>query len=86
MFTISFIDTLLKILYSFGDTCIDNAKKQYSKENIESYGKEHGFSDDHINKVYNNLQDTLYDAEDFLDNIKDTVEDCIDYYKNKDSH
>lgn len=75
---ISIIDSILKGLYKLGDICLESSKQTYSKENISKYGKEHGFSDEYIEQVYTNAKYNLYDVEDGLDRIKDTVEDIRD--------
>lgn len=75
---ISIIDSILKGLYKLADICLENNKQRYSKENISKYGKEHGFSDEYIEQVYTNVKYNLYDAEDYLNYIKDKVDDIRD--------
>lgn len=75
---ISIIDSILKGLYKLGDICLENQKKTYSKEKIIQYGKEHGFSDEHIERVYTKTKYDLYDAEDGLNYVKDKIDDIRD--------
>lgn len=60
---ISIIDSILKGLYKLGDICLENQKQTYSKEKIIKYGKEHGFSDERIERVYTKAKYDLYDTE-----------------------
>lgn len=79
------------MLNNIAEAVIDNSKKTYSKENIEKYGREHGYSEEDINKVYENMQYKLDGAEYGVDCIKDTissikytVDDLVNQYKNND--
>ena len=75
---ISIVDSILKGLYKLGDICLEHQKQTYSKERISEYGKDHGFSDEHIERVYTKAKYDLYDAEDGLNYIKDKIDDIRD--------
>ena len=75
---ISIIDSILKGLYKLGDICLEHQKQTYSKERISKYGKDHGFSDEHIERVYTKAKYDLDDTEDSLNYIKDKIDDIRD--------